>query len=912
MLHLYEVILVLAMCLTLSSGNSAGVGIPCETASTPAYPRLGHPSRGDLAGLDKDQSVIKMKQLDDEGYKMYWVLPPQHSTDYTVRSGDSNPMNDPDIFIPGQWMNIYVRAVEEGKKFTGLIMFAKDNQGNVVGDWKVDPDTSFRYGEDPSGVKCVTHRNAELKNYLNVFRFHAPEAGTGPITIHAIVKVGLAFPVLDGNFYYPNFKPLFLQEGPIQTQRWFEGAPGLSCDQVCNNQQMQCDLNVLSSIGSSRTEFSDIAQRFSPSCIEPIMSGCGSTSPSVGSEGCFYHDAVCGDKPIVIPEARPDPCDGLTTHRGNGRLDANQCVKWSYVRQNNGIGRDVYNQMYVAGDLVKVCCGSSSAELKDQDAFNNNMKIVDKCAPAGGYTPQPTASPPPPKQKGAITCSATDSDVRDGGRICACSGGNFPNPSPTPPTPPTPATLAPTTSPIGGPSFSGVSQSSVPNMALVWIFALLASMNQFDSMPKHLSVLSLTLSVNAHNWMSSPSRANNGFNAYQTAPCPPKGSRVHFQVKAGQLFPMEFATGHSTPARGGTYLTVLRAEDEGHMIKHTRALLDDYLESAPAGSSDYMADHKSHHVGSMLGSTTSENVRDTLSSLYGVGAQKGNIRNFGANWGNKPARNSPIYPKKPDKTMDDIRVSYKSNKYSWIVSAHKFKLHEDKSEEADLVMMEIPVGQATGQYVIQYSWNGYYDCTDVNVISDTSIDFYGAPATEIQFDKLDHCRWIDTYQDYSVLGECREIKKGESADACFNQCKNINGCYGVQVVPYKLSDQVGKKGLFQGTTSTMPQECNSLQVDSEDSLVCFPIKEGKSVVGSTYDISEDPYDSIFYGTCYIKAGAWTFLQTGIAPVVTETDKFKFGRECISCDSKTNNKLDFRVPFWEVTFGECEHCDRTVG
>merc|ERR1719150_144029 len=104
-------------------------------------------------------------------------------------------------------------------------------------------------------------------------------------------------------------------------------------------------------------------------------------------------------------------------------------------------------------------------------------------------------------------------------------------------------------------------------------------------------LLCLFCSVSAHNWMASPSRANNGFNAYQKAPCPPKGSRVHFQVAAGQKFPLEYATGHSTPARGGTYLTVLKAEDEPQMAKHTRALLDDYLENAPAGS-NYMAEFK--------------------------------------------------------------------------------------------------------------------------------------------------------------------------------------------------------------------------------------------------------------------------------------------------------------------------------
>lgn len=489
-----------------------------------------------------------------------------------------------------------------------------------------------------------------------------------------------------------------------------------------------------------------------------------------------------------------------------------------------------------------------------------------------------------------------------------------------------PSAGAPT--PVGSPTFyspgssSGVTRSS-PNMLLVGAVILLSSMNPLGSrIPKFFSVLSLALSVDAHNWMSSPSRANNNFNAYQTAPCPPKGSRVHFQVAAGQKFPMEFATGHSTPARGGTYLTVLRAEDEPQMKKHTRALLDDYLANVPPNTAPYMAEHKSHHVGSTATSTTTTNVATSLATQYGVGSTAGNIRNFGPNWANKPGRNSPIYPKKESYTQDDLRVSYKNENYPWIVSCHKFKLHEDKSEEADLVMMEIPANSPVGQYVIQYSWNGYYDCTDVNVIPETSTDFYGAPQSQVQFDQLDHCLWNPYYTPYSVLGQCREIRKGES-NACEGDCTSDPNCYGVQVVPAKLSPQVaatGKKGMFPDKNgvkyaSTMPARCyDDLPNVADDSLVCFPLQQGASVVGSTFDVTDDPYDSIFYGTCYTKGGAWKFDQTSPNSAnVPEKDVFEFGgQECISCATMRNNKLEGVVPFWEITFGQCEHCNRSLG
>lgn len=927
MLTLYEMVLVMSMYLTLCHANSAGTGIPCSVLD--GNIPLGHPKRGDLQAFQDaidaaataeektkamEDRVEHMHKLESEGFIMYWTLPAVHSARYTVRSGDGSEA-DVTEYTPGSWMNIYVRALDEGEKFTGLVMNAVNNQGNMVGDWIVDPNSAFRYGEDASGLGCVTHRNAELKHYRNVFRFKVPEAGVGTIKIRAMVKVGLAFPVLDGNFYWGNDAAvghLTLTEGSVQTQTWFEGAPGQSCDEVCSIQGGTCDLETLSDIGSSRSKFYSMAKAYSPNCMEPIMTGCGPATPSVGSEGCFFHDKLCGLQPTSPPLVRKDPCEGLQ-EGGNGQLTG--CIIWSYQIQNNPPGRDFNLKdggAYEQGDRVKVCNvreDGQSTFFNNQDSLGNGqVDLVGRCAPPGGYTPAPTPIPPPAKVKGDTTCSATDSDPSDGGRICACTGvtndGTNTNTNDGPNTNPTDDTNVM--------DDSSVSRSS-PNMALVGAVVLLTSMNQFGiRMPKFMSILSFALSVNAHNWMSSPSRANNNFNAYQTAPCPPKGARVHFQVQAGQKFPMEFATGHSTPARGGTYLTVLRAEDEPQMIKHTRALLDDYIANAP--TAPYMAEFKSHHVGSTAGSTTGGDVSAQLAAEYGVGAESANIRNYGSDWRNKPPRAAPIYRKTESATSDDIRVKYKNDNYPWIISCHKFKLHEDKSEEADLVLMEIPEGSPKGQYVIQYSWNGYYDCTDVNVIDILSTDLYGfaGPANPPPYDKLDHCLWNPTYDGYTPLGQCKEIKKGDSARACFDQC--TGDCYGVQVVPYKLPEVLGKKGMFQNRQSTMPQLCNNLQNIAEDSLVCFALKQGSSVVGSNYDISDDPYDSVFYGTCYIQQAPWKFDQPGpTSAVVSKTDQFKFGgQECISCDTMRNNEIEGVVPFWEVTFGVCEHCNRTLG
>jgi len=418
-------------------GNSAGVGIPCSSGFSKNY-KLGHPTRGglqeyqdrldaasgnaNLIAAIAEERVEHMKELEEEGYKMLWTLPPVASTRYTVRVGDGDRADDLTGYKPGQWMNVYVRALDEGAKFTGLIMYAVDGDEKEVGDWRVDPNSAFRFGRGPDGISCVTHRNAELKHYLNVFKFRAPPKGTGTIKFNVIVKVGLAFPVLDGTFFYPNAAPLTLREDGVVAQKWFEGEAGKSCDDVCGDFGMKCDLPTLTTIGNDKETFIEVATAFSPSCMGPIMPGCSASAPSVGSEGCFYHDSVCEDKPIVPPPVRKDPCEGLEMRTGNGNVEGGTCVKWSYQRQNNGVGRTVYNNLYSDGDIVKVCATVRTGWLQNQDSFNDNMKITGKCAPPGGFTPSPTNPPPPPRAKAEITCAASDEDIEDGGRICACLG----------------------------------------------------------------------------------------------------------------------------------------------------------------------------------------------------------------------------------------------------------------------------------------------------------------------------------------------------------------------------------------------------------------------------------------------------------------------------------------------------------
>lgn len=165
------------------------------------------------------------------------------------------------------------------QQFTGLLLYAVNSAGARVGSWLLPPRQNFQI--DPKSG-CVTHTNAEAKNYKTVFRVKFP-AGTGAVTIKALVKFGLAFPEARGGmvgytkhiphrrhirttktpntnhktitfncvcvekcplhvlfllvaFYWPNNQHLQLTEGAPQQAVWFEGEIGQSCNTVCAKQ----------------------------------------------------------------------------------------------------------------------------------------------------------------------------------------------------------------------------------------------------------------------------------------------------------------------------------------------------------------------------------------------------------------------------------------------------------------------------------------------------------------------------------------------------------------------------------------------------------------------------------------------------------------------------------------------------
>jgi hypothetical protein len=421
--------------------------------------------------------------------------------------------------------------------------------------------------------------------------------------------------------------------------------------------------------------------------------------------------------------------------------------------------------------------------------------------------------------------------------------------------------------------------------------------------------------VGAHNWLTSPARGNagNNFNGWTSPPCPQKGERVHVQVAAGQRFPIEWASGHGYGSY--TFFVVLDAKDESNMISHTLETLDEYLKQAPASALNYMADTWALHSNPPPATTPAASlVAAPVTSTWFPGGRPVAFRQYPG-----PV---VVYNKTVAAVAADKRAKYKNNLMPWIISVHKFALHEDLPEQMDLAFLEIPAGSPSGQYVVQYLWNGYYDCVDVNVLAETSTDIFGVPSSDTSLDRIDHCLFNMTLNNFAIQSSCVELKQGEGPQGCIEACAKVNtpdyaACHGVQISPVVLPATAKFRGMYQSGTSHVPDQTKCAPAGfASTSSVCYPIRVGDTpIVGPPFKVTSDPEDPVFYSTCYRKKPGWAFQQACPAckpPVLKPTNKFGYTQQsCITCRDMYTNQSPLVTPFW-VMDSTCFACDGTLG
>lgn len=317
------------------------------------------------------------------------VVPPVRNTQYTVRTGDGNPADDPLEYEPGSIVDIHIRTNDYDGKYIGLLIYAvefdKGGQldakgcptgkpgcdGSVevkTGEWVVPPGEPFQCSTT-CGCSALTHTSATLKRFHHVLHWRAPSAGAGKVIFRVIIKVG---PTNGGWFYWPMKMDLVLKEGKKKDSGivWVHGAEGISCKQACReeNPDFRCSPQDMTSGYSS---FKD-----SFVCPTPLFSACGKNEKAVAwsdSDGdCFVPGKSC----------RPDPqCSAKVV--GGSRFCA--CKSSNLLssthtqpRKESKTPKDYLNLAYFgAGGLLVGCLMSVLVSKCWQKSLNEPLLMDD-------------------------------------------------------------------------------------------------------------------------------------------------------------------------------------------------------------------------------------------------------------------------------------------------------------------------------------------------------------------------------------------------------------------------------------------------------------------------------------------------------------------------------------------------------
>ena len=116
------------------------------------------------------------------GY-MEWAAAPKRSHRYSVRTGDDcqfcSTGGDPTSYVPDEIMPIYIRAYDYFHPYRGFIIHAKDEEGNVVGEWETPSDLNplFHAPCYSPGIHYLTNLNDHNNSLTNpnnsLYRSHA-------------------------------------------------------------------------------------------------------------------------------------------------------------------------------------------------------------------------------------------------------------------------------------------------------------------------------------------------------------------------------------------------------------------------------------------------------------------------------------------------------------------------------------------------------------------------------------------------------------------------------------------------------------------------------------------------------------------------------------------------------------------
>lgn len=298
-------------------------------------------------------------------------------------------------------------------------------------------------------------------------------------------------------------------------------------------------------------------------------------------------------------------------------------------------------------------------------------------------------------------------------------------------------------------------QSSSSNILLACFGALVALVSSGSSSFGGSPARSLALSVAllalaalsspapamAHNYIKSQHRAQE---AAVSRPCQARlGNQPHVQVARRQPFEVEWSNGHGE-SKLPVWFVVLHESNYNELLAdNLTAIINDYINLAPASA--YLNNSVDGSGRSMAYMWEKQHVRlanDPTNPMYFLEQGSASVpptdpafiereatymaKAHPTRFNERAAKSTtnPIVQQrlKPEYNRPDKRVDYRSNKYPWIESVHRFPIpfsgtepvdaaggktdHEIFNDQSSIIRMAIEARSGPGDYVVYFDWAG--------------------------------------------------------------------------------------------------------------------------------------------------------------------------------------------------------------
>ena len=618
---------------------------------------------------------------------MWWTGSPVYTNVYTLRTGTGLRQDDPVVYYPNEYVDLYLDVLNVTQKYRGLLLHAVDSNDTVIGEWEVTGSGQDNlYFNPPHCPQSLMHTQAELKPSRSHFRFKAPPAGVGNITFYALIKVGTAN---SGWFYYPNGqhpnlagatpvggmpgigKDLELIEGPERSLPWFLAGPGQSCEESCRNRSMACDEEAVSNASETawpRALSNAVGETVS--CPLPMKPTCHSVAPAMSRDGnCWYNSAN-------------DPIKGASVCP---YMNTNPRGKQTLCATKKDSARRFCKCRFGVAAAAPLTAGTVEWAMESSTVVERSVASAAPGA-TGGETP-----------------------TRFSTYLAAVAGV----------------------------------VTAITALSILWVLhsikvpivvALLGSGGiggGGEGGPGGVPVVTV---VTGHNWIHTPARAV--MEASTTFPFRERTQAdIHAQLGPGQNMSIMWASGHDQPH----YFVIMAGEDQWRArSKDYGKWLDQYLAEAPPGANRAAENPRIHMC--YLDSWCLNNPLRFVSE----------VRPGDPEWCHHPRNENGIASRNryfrwnPYYLRNDHHTFYSNPKFPWIIGVLKYGQDYDMAIDGDTVCVEVPAQPGKGQhYVVHYWWRGYYDAIDVH-----THDFqvpeelkYGNRTNSFVYNKIDHCTY---------------------------------------------------------------------------------------------------------------------------------------------------------------------------